>query len=102
MRQFKAREYVILVSTQLLGRGVDVEHVNVVINYDFPTKVDEYMHRVGRAGRFGTKGLAISFVSDSEEVKMMEEVQMRFAIDIPKLPESIDSSLYQLNSKKDE
>ena len=96
MRQFKAREYVILVSTQLLGRGVDVEHVNVVINYDFPAKVDEYMHRVGRAGRFGTKGLAISFVSNNDEVKLMEDVQMRFAIDVPQLPATIDTSLYEL------
>ena len=99
IRQFKAREYVILVSTQLLGRGVDVEHVNVVINYDFPAKVDEYMHRVGRAGRFGTKGLAISFVSNDDEVQLMEEVQLRFAVDVPALPPTIDSSLYELKDK---
>ena len=55
----------ILVSTDLFGRGIDIERVNIVINYDFPlpTDTDQYLHRVGRAGRFGTKGLAVSFIS---------------------------------------
>lgn len=46
----------ILVSTDLFGRGIDIERVNIVINYDFPDQSDQYLHRVGRAGRFGTKG----------------------------------------------
>lgn len=60
----------ILVATDLVGRGIDVERVNIVINYDMPVTddrhgngADTYLHRVGRAGRFGTKGLAITFVS---------------------------------------
>merc|ERR1711966_301924 len=59
-KEFNAR---ILVSTDLFGRGIDIERVNVVINYDFPDESDQFLHRVGRAGRFGTKGLAISFIS---------------------------------------
>jgi ATP-dependent RNA helicase UAP56/SUB2 len=58
------------VATDLVGRGIDVERVNIVINYDMPVTddrhgngADTYLHRVGRAGRFGTKGLAITFVS---------------------------------------
>lgn len=93
-KAFKERKAVILISTQLLGRGVDMERVNVVINHDFPEKADEYLHRVGRAGRFGTKGLAISYVSNEEETKVMEEVQMKFACDVPELPETIDAALY--------
>lgn len=57
-------------ATDLVGRGIDVERVNIVINYDMPVTddrhgngADTYLHRVGRAGRFGTKGLAITFVS---------------------------------------
>merc|ERR1719317_416306 len=53
-KDFKCR---ILVSTDLFGRGVDIEKVNIVINYDMPDDSDKYLHRVGRAGRFGTKGL---------------------------------------------
>uniref|UniRef100_A0A0D3C942 Helicase C-terminal domain-containing protein n=1 Tax=Brassica oleracea var. oleracea TaxID=109376 RepID=A0A0D3C942_BRAOL len=59
----------ILVATDLVGRGIAIERVNIVINYDMPDSADTYLHRVGRAGRFGTKGLAITFVvsaSDSE------------------------------------
>ena len=71
-----------------------MERVNVVINYDFPDKADEYLHRVGRAGRFGTKGLAISFISSPENAQIMEQVQLKFAVDVPSLPDTIDSSLY--------
>ena len=62
MQDFTKR---ILVTTDLFGRGIDIERVNIVINYDFPDSSDQYLHRVGRAGRFGTKGLAISFISRS-------------------------------------
>ena len=44
-----------MVATNLFGRGIDIERVNVVINYDMPEEADTYLHRVGRAGRFGTK-----------------------------------------------
>lgn len=53
-----------MVSTDIFGRGIDIEKINVVFNYDMPNDSDSYLHRVGRAGRFGTKGLAITFVSD--------------------------------------
>jgi len=68
--------------------------VNVVINYDMPLDADTYLHRVGRAGRFGTKGLAISFVSSKEDGEVLNQVQKRFVIQIPTLPAQIDSSLY--------
>merc|ERR1712098_382241 len=50
----------IMAATDLFGRGIDIERVNIVINYDNPDSRDMYLHRVGRAGRFGTKGLAIT------------------------------------------
>ncbi|KAG5557370.1 hypothetical protein RHGRI_007582 [Rhododendron griersonianum] len=53
----------ILDATDLVGRGIDIERVNIVFNYDMPDSADTYLHRVGRAVRFGTKGLAITFVS---------------------------------------
>ena len=55
-RKFKEFHSRIMVSTNLFGRGIDIERVNVVINYDMPESSDSYLHRVGRAGRFGTKG----------------------------------------------
>jgi len=53
-----------MVATNILGRGIDIERVNIVINYDMPEDDDTYLHRVGRAGRFGTKGLSITFVTE--------------------------------------
>lgn len=64
---FKANNSRLLVATDLFGRGIDIERVNLVINYDFPNDRDTYLHRVGRAGRFGTKGLAINFVKPDED-----------------------------------
>jgi len=99
---FRKYESRILVATNLFGRGIDVERVNIVINYDFPNKderspeppADQYLHRVGRAGRFGTKGLAISFVSSAEDEAALAEVQKRFAVEIPVLPATLDPKTY--------
>nr|XP_027193578.1 DEAD-box ATP-dependent RNA helicase 56-like [Dermatophagoides pteronyssinus] len=74
--------------------GIDIERVNIVINYDVPDSSDSYLHRVGRAGRFGTKGLAITFVTCGEDEKLLEEVQNRFETKLEPMPEIIDSSLY--------
>ena len=57
---------------------MDIERVNIVINYDFPDVSDQYLHRVGRAGRFGSKGLAISFLSTPTDEAEMQKVQDRF------------------------
>ena len=91
---FKEFNKRILVSTDLFGRGIDIERVNIVINYDFPDQSDQYLHRVGRAGRFGTKGLAISFLSTEEDSKIMQQVQDRFAVQVPELPAQIDMTSY--------
>jgi len=99
-KQFKNFEKRILVSTDLLGRGVDIEKVNIVINYDMPeahehgNSADSYLHRVGRAGRFGTKGLAVSFVSSHADYIAMSEIQSRFELNITELPDAIDTSAY--------
>ena len=91
---FKQFRYRILVATELFGRGIDIERVNVVINYDFPDDSDQFLHRVGRAGRFGTKGLAISFISSEPDQEILDKVQSRFEVNIPELPDEIDSSAY--------
>lgn len=95
--EFKASKYRIMVCTDLFGRGIDVEKVNVVINFDMPSAADQYLHRVGRAGRFGTKGLAISFVSSQEDTTVLEEVQARFEVKVEDLPTTIDKSYYMNN-----
>uniref|UniRef100_A0A665TVH9 RNA helicase n=1 Tax=Echeneis naucrates TaxID=173247 RepID=A0A665TVH9_ECHNA len=93
-QQFKDFQRRILVATNLFGRGMDIERVNIVFNYDMPEDSDTYLHRVARAGRFGTKGLAITFVSDETDAKTLNEVQDRFEVNVAELPEEIDISSY--------
>jgi len=93
-KQFKDFQKRILVATNLFGRGMDIERVNIVINYDMPEDSDTYLHRVARAGRFGTKGLAISFVSEENDAKVLNDVQDRFEVNVSQLPAEIDMSTY--------
>ena len=93
-KAFKAR---IMVATDVLGRGIDVERVNIVFNYDMPDSSDQYLHRVGRAGRFGTKGLAISFVTTTEDEAVLADTQRRFEVKVQSMPAQIDSSTYMNN-----
>merc|ERR1711977_758065 len=93
-KSFKEFQKRIMVSTDLFGRGIDIERVNIVINYDMPSDSDSYLHRVGRAGRFGTKGLAISFVSGDEDAEVLKKVQSRFEVNIGEMPAKIDTTSY--------
>merc|ERR1712063_119663 len=93
-QKFKNFQSRILVSTDLFGRGIDIERVNIVINYDMPDDSDSYLHRVGRAGRFGTKGLAITFVSTEEDAGVLKKVQERFEVNIGEMPSQIDNTSY--------
>lgn len=68
---FKEGTRRILISTDLCSRGLDIPKVNMVINFDMPDSKETYMHRIGRAGRFETKGLAISFVVDNEQKQLI-------------------------------
>lgn len=71
-----------------------MERVNVVINYDMPDSPDSYLHRVGRAGRFGTKGLGISFVAKGKDEELLKGVQERFEVSMEEMPEKIDVMTY--------
>lgn len=93
-KAFKECQKRILVTTDLFGRGIDIERVNVVINYDFPADSDQYLHRVGRAGRFGTKGFACSFVTTDADQEIFNQVQSRFTVQVPVLPDQLDVSSY--------
>ena len=88
--QFKSFQKRILVSTNLFGRGMDVERVNIVINYDMCDESDTYLHRVARAGRFDTKGLAISFISEKSEADTLNSIQKRFSVNIRELSDNIE------------
>ncbi|KAF2005258.1 P-loop containing nucleoside triphosphate hydrolase protein [Amniculicola lignicola CBS 123094] len=97
-KEFKEFQTRICVSTDIFGRGIDVERINVAINYDMPEKADAYLHRVGRAGRFGTKGLSISFVSSQDDEAVLKSIEERFEVALPEFPaDGVDASSYMDN-----
>merc|ERR1712113_1259780 len=67
MKEFRSGTTRVLISTDLLARGIDVQSVSLVINYDLPRDKENYIHRIGRSGRYGRKGVAINFCADSDE-----------------------------------
>lgn len=92
---FKEYNKRICVSTDVFGRGIDIERINLAINYDMPAEADQYLHRVGRAGRFGTKGLAVSFISSEKDQEVLDNIQDRFDVKIQEFPaEGVDSTTY--------
>jgi len=94
-KQFKDFNKRICVATDVFGRGIDIERINLAINYDLPSDPDSYLHRVGRAGRFGTKGLSISFVTSKEDAEVLDKISQRFEVSLDAFPEGgISSSSY--------
>ena len=74
MKEFRSGSSRVLITTDLLARGIDVQQVSLVINYDLPANRENYIHRIGRSGRFGRKGVAINFVTE-EDVRALRELE---------------------------
>ena len=74
MKEFRTGTTRVLITTDLLARGIDVQQVSLVINYDLPTNRENYIHRIGRGGRFGRKGVAINFVT-THDVTMLRDIE---------------------------
>jgi translation initiation factor 4A len=92
MKNFRSMQSRVLISTDLLGRGIDVQQVSVVINYDLPLKIESYIHRIGRSGRHGRKGTAINLINlnDSKRVK---EIERYYNTHIDALPNDVATIL---------
>ena len=88
MTQFRKGQCRVLVATNVIARGIDVQNVSLVVNYDFPRNEETYLHRIGRSGRFGRKGIAINFISDRDK-ENMEKVVQKFATKIEALPQDL-------------
>jgi len=82
-----------LVSSDLFTRGIDIPTINVVINFDFPSTAETYLHRVGRSGRFGHLGIAINFVTDTDKENLIR-IEKELDTDIQPIPQTIDDTLY--------
>lgn len=80
-------------SVDLFTRGIDIQSVNVVINFDFPKNSETYLHRIGRSGRFGHLGLAINLITANDK-DSIRRVEKELGTEIRPIPANIDRSLY--------
>ena len=85
--------YVVSPFTDLLTRGIDIQAVNVVINFDFPKTSETYLHRIGRSGRFGHLGLAINLITHDDRYNLFS-VEKELSTEIKPVPKVIDKRLY--------
>ncbi|KAL5106015.1 ATP-dependent RNA helicase fal1 [Taenia crassiceps] len=89
MNEFRAGRSRVLVTTDIWARGIDVQTVGLVVNYDLPQTAAVYLHRIGRSGRFGRRGLAISFVADGNDVAHLNGIAKTYSITIAPTPPNL-------------
>jgi len=88
MKEFRSGSSRVLITTDLLARGIDVQQVSLVINYDLPSNRETYIHRIGRGGRFGRKGVAINFVT-ADDVRALREIEQFYNTHIEEMPMNV-------------
>jgi len=92
MREFIAGQSRVLISTDLLARGIDIQQVSLVINYDLPVKCENYLHRIGRSGRYGRKGVGINFCTP-KDMNYLHEIERYYGTQIREMPEDLEHYL---------
>eukprot|EP00581_Thalassiosira_minuscula_P003508 CAMPEP_0183745908 /NCGR_PEP_ID=MMETSP0737-20130205/66480_1 /TAXON_ID=385413 /ORGANISM="Thalassiosira miniscula, Strain CCMP1093" /LENGTH=415 /DNA_ID=CAMNT_0025981587 /DNA_START=509 /DNA_END=1756 /DNA_ORIENTATION=- len=88
MREFRSGSSRVLITTDLLARGIDVQQVSLVINFDLPTNRENYIHRIGRSGRFGRKGVAINFLTEGD-VRYLRDIEQFYQTEITEMPMNV-------------
>ena len=88
-RDFKLGKYRLLISSNVTARGIDIQQVSIVINFDLPKCVHSYIHRIGRSGRWGRKGMGINFIT-RRDVPKIREIEAHYATEIIELPSQVD------------
>merc|ERR1712127_43754 len=85
MREFRSGSSRVLITTDLLARGIDVQQVSLVINFDLPTNRENYIHRIGRSGR---KGVAINFLTEGD-VRYLRDIEQFYQTEITEMPMNV-------------
>jgi len=88
LSEFRSGSSRVLITTDLLARGIDVQQVSLVINYDLPANRENYIHRIGRSGRFGRKGVAINFLVESD-VRLLRDIEQFYETQIQEMPRNV-------------
>jgi ATP-dependent RNA helicase len=88
MQEFRSGASRVLIATDVWGRGLDVQQVSLVINYDLPNNRELYIHRIGRSGRFGRKGVAINFVKN-DDIRILRDIEQYYSTQIDEMPMNV-------------
>jgi translation initiation factor 4A len=88
MREFRSGSSRVLITTDLLARGIDVQQVSLVINFDLPINRENYIHRIGRSGRFGRKGVAINFLTTGD-VRYLRDIEQFYNTQVDEMPMNV-------------
>jgi ATP-dependent RNA helicase len=88
MAEFRSGTTRVLITTDVWARGLDVQQVSLVINYDLPNNRELYIHRIGRSGRFGRKGVAINFVR-SDDIRILRDIEQYYSTQIDEMPMNV-------------
>uniref|UniRef100_A0A8C1T5A2 RNA helicase n=1 Tax=Cyprinus carpio TaxID=7962 RepID=A0A8C1T5A2_CYPCA len=88
MKEFRSGSSRVLITTDLLARGIDVQQVSLVINYDLPTNRENYIHRIGRGGRFGRKGVAINMVTEDDK-RTLRDIETFYNTTVEEMPMNV-------------
>jgi len=88
MAEFRNGDSRVLISTDVWARGLDVQQVSLVINYDLPNNRENYIHRIGRSGRYGRKGVAINFVK-SDDIRILRDIEQYYSTQIDEMPMNV-------------
>jgi len=92
MNEFRSGKSRVLIATDVWGRGLDVQQVSLVINYDLPNSRELYIHRIGRSGRFGRKGVAINFVKN-DDIRILRDIEQFYGTQIDEMPMNVQDLL---------
>ena len=93
MKSFRNKQIQMLVATDVAARGIDVDDISHVINYDMPNEAEIYIHRIGRSGRYGRKACSINFVdyNRTDDKMMMKDIENTYKITLQELPQDVQS-----------
>lgn len=92
MAEFRQGSSRVLITTDVWARGIDIANISLVINYDLPSNRENYIHRIGRSGRFGRKGVAINFVTN-EDVRVLRDIEQFYSTQIDEMPVKLEDML---------
>jgi len=99
MREFRSGSSRVLITTDLIARGIDVQQVSLVINYDLPSSLENYIHRIGRSGRYGRKGVAVNFVTETDK-SILEDIEKHYNTQITAMPVDMQGVLGSANQNE--